>query len=99
MRGGAVTAAMLCLAAAQAGAELPARKAVAAHRAATPPVLDGVLDDALWKEASFVEDLHVVVSDEYGTPGERSRIYVAFDDDNLYFAARFYESNPDQYGA
>ncbi len=29
------------------------------------------------------------------TPGERSRVYVAFDDDNLYFAARFCDSKPE----
>lgn len=95
MRGGAVTAAMLCLVAAPAATDEPVRKSVAAHRAAVPPVLDGRLDDAVWSEASFVEDLHVVVSDEFGPPGERTRVYVAFDDDNLYFAARFFESNPD----
>ncbi len=94
MRGGLVAGAMLCLAVAKAAADEPPRKAVAAHRAAQPPVLDGRLDDPLWSEASFVEDLHIVVSNEYGTPGERSRVYVAFDDDNLYFAARFYDSDP-----
>lgn len=94
MGGRAVTMAMLCLAAVPAAAEEPPRKSVAAHRAASPPVLDGRLDDALWGEAAFVEDMHIVVSDEYGTPGERSRVYVAFDDDNLYFAARFHDSNP-----
>jgi hypothetical protein len=86
---------MVCLVAAYAAADTPPRKSVAAHRATVQPVLDGRLDDALWSEAAFVEDLHVVVSDEFGTPGERSRVYVAFDDDNLYFAARFHDSSPD----
>ncbi len=91
-----IVTAALCLAAAAAAAgdTGPPRKSVAAVRVAAPPVLDGVLDDAAWAEAAFVEDLHVVVSDEFGTPGERSRIHVAFDDDNLYFAARFFDSRP-----
>ncbi|MBM4219348.1 MAG: carbohydrate binding family 9 domain-containing protein, partial [Gammaproteobacteria bacterium] len=99
MKTGAVTAAIMCLAAAAAAtaaADAPGRKVVAARRAATPPVLDGRLDDAVWREAAFVEDLHIVVSNEFGTPGERSRVYVAFDDDNLYFAARFFDSQPDR---
>ena len=96
MRGGWATAAMLCLAATQGAADEPARKSVAAHRAAEPPVVDGRLDDAVWQQASYVEDLHVVVSDEFAEPGQRSRIYVAFDDDNLYFAARFWDTNPGQ---
>ncbi len=90
-----MAAAMLCLAAAPATADDPPRKSVAAHRAQEPPVLDGRLDDLVWQQASFVEDLHIVVSDEYGAPAERSRIYVAFDDDNLYFAARFWDSRPE----
>ena len=91
-----VTAA-LCLAAATAAAQNaePARKSVGAVRVEVPPVLDGALDDPTWENASVVEDLHVVVSNEYGTPGERSRVYVAFDDDNLYFAARFFDSKPE----
>ncbi len=90
-----MAAAMLCLAASPATADDPSRKSMAAHRAQEPPVLDGRLDDPVWQQASFVEDLHVVVSDEYGAPAERSRIYVAFDDDNLYFAARFWDSRPE----
>src|SRR5262245_34817720 len=90
------TAALLCLAVAQGQAGEPQRKAVAAHRTDAPPVLDGRLDDPVWSEAAFVEDLHVVVSNEFGEPAERSRIYVAFDDDNLYFGARFWDSKPEQ---
>jgi len=79
-------------------AEVPAapRKSVDAFRTESPPVLDGRLDDAVWQEAPFVEDFHIVVSDEHGEPRERSRVYFAFDDDNLYFAARFWDNKPEQ---
>jgi hypothetical protein len=89
--------AVVCLAAAASAAQDagPPRKSVGASRVAVPPVLDGVLNDPAWEKASFVEDLHIVVSDEFGAPGERSRVYVAFDDDNLYFAARFFDSKPE----
>lgn len=80
---------------AAAGEDVSERKAIAAVRTEQPPVLDGRLDDPVWQQASFVEDLHVVVSNEYAEPSERSRIYVAYDDDNLYFAARFWDSKPD----
>jgi hypothetical protein len=93
--GCAVITAMLCLGAAPAIADIPARKSVAAYRTAEPPLLDGILDDAVWREASFVEDMHIVVSNEYGEPGERSRVYVAHDAHNLYFAARFWDRRPE----
>ena len=91
-----VTAALCLVSVAAAGEDAsPERKSVAAVRVATPPVLDGSLDDAAWQQAASVEDFHVVVSNEFGIPGERSRVYVAFDDDNLYFAARYYDSKPE----
>ena len=74
----------------------PARKVVSVVRTEKAPVLDGRLDDPVWKKAAFVEDFHVVVSNEFGEPGERSRVYVAYDDENLYFAARFWDSKPDE---
>ncbi len=77
------------------GEDVPVRKAITAVRAETTPVLDGQLDDLVWQQAATVEDLHVVVSNEYAEPSERSRIYIAYDDDNLYFAARFWDSQPD----
>ena len=90
--------AVLCLPAAAIAEDddTPPRKAITATRTEDPPVLDGRLDDAVWQQAAFVEDLHIVVSDEFGEPGQRSRVYVAYDDDNLYFAARFWDSKPDQ---
>ena len=92
-----IVSAALCLVSAAAGGEdaAPGRKSVAAVRVTTPPVLDGVLNDAAWQQAASVDDFHVVVSNEFGVPGERSRVYVAFDDDNLYFAARYYDSKPE----
>ena len=92
-----IVTAALCLASlASAGEDASVeRKSVAAVRVTTPPVLDGALDDAAWQQAASVDDFHVVVSNEFGVPGERSRVYVAFDDDNLYFAARYYDSKPE----
>ena len=73
-----------------------ARKSIAVVRTDRPPVLDGRLDDAVWEHAAVVEDLHVVVSEAHAQPSERSRIYVIYDDDALYLAARFWDSEPDK---
>ncbi|MGH8864793.1 MAG: DUF5916 domain-containing protein, partial [Burkholderiales bacterium] len=72
------------------------RKSIAAIRTDQAPVLDGRLDDPVWQQAAVVEDLHVVVPDEYADPADRSRIYVAYDDDAIYLAARFWDREPDQ---
>ena len=93
----ALLVAIVCMTATRTsvGETVPARKSVAAVRTEQPPILDGRLDDSVWQGAPFVEDLHVVVSNEFGEPGERSRVYVAFDENNLYFAARFWDSEPE----
>ncbi|MGH8130130.1 MAG: DUF5916 domain-containing protein [Steroidobacteraceae bacterium] len=75
--------------------DLP-RKSIAAVRTDQSPVLDGRLDDPVWQHAAVVEDLHVVVPEEYAEPSERSRIYVAYDEDALYLAARFWDREPDK---
>ena len=82
--------------AAAADDESAPRKSIAAVRAQRPPILDGSLDDAEWVHAAIVEDLHVVVSDAYAQPSEPSRIYVMFDDNALYLAARFWDREPDK---
>ncbi|HUD96715.1 MAG TPA: sugar-binding protein [Woeseiaceae bacterium] len=64
-------------------------KTITAVYTATPPRLDGKLDDAVWLNAAVVTDLHMVVPDEYAQPSEDSRILVLYDRQALYFAARF----------
>ena len=88
-------AALACLAAVHAVADEPARKSMTAYRTEKPPVIDGVLDDPVWRQAACVEDMHIVVSNEGAPPGDRSRICVAYDDNALYFAARFWDRRPD----
>jgi hypothetical protein len=64
-------------------------KTISAVYTATPPHLDGKLDDAVWLNAAVVTDLHMVVPDEYTQPSEDSRILVLYDRQAIYFAARF----------
>jgi hypothetical protein len=70
------------------------RKSIPAIRAELPPILDGHLDDPVWRDAAVIDDLHIVVPNEFAEPSERSRIYVAYDDNFLYLAARFWDSEP-----
>jgi hypothetical protein len=88
--------AIVCLTATAVAAESidTSRKSVPAVRVDQAPVLDGLLDDPVWLQSAVVDDLHVVVPNEYAQPSERSRIYVAYDDDALYFAARFWDREP-----
>lgn len=64
-----------------------------------PPVLDGVLDDDAWASATVVTDLHQVDPIEFAAPSEDSQILIVYTKDALYFAARFYDREPDKIGA
>ena len=73
----------------------PGQKSVRMVRADMAPVIDGVLDDAAWAGAAMIDDLHQVTPQEYAEPTERTEVYLLYDDDALYVAARLFDSDPD----
>ncbi len=58
------------------------------------PVLDGILDDAIWSQAAVVDDFHQVRPTEYGEPTQRTEFLLAYDDEHLYIGARVFEEDP-----
>lgn len=71
-------------------------KSVDIARIDSPPVIDGVIDDAIWSRAIPIEDLHQVNPVEYDAPSERTEIRLLYDDEALYIAARLWDSEPDR---
>jgi hypothetical protein len=69
-------------------------KSVQIVRTAAPPVIDGVLDEAAWQLAAQVDDLHEIQPTEYDAASERTVVYVMYDSDAMYIAARLYDSDP-----
>ncbi len=71
-----------------------ARKRVIIGRAAQPPNLDGVLDDAVWETATYVDDF-VQIAPVEGAPGtEATEVWMTYDRDNLYFAFHAHYTDP-----
>ena len=65
-------------------------------KAKAPPVLDGSLDDEVWKSAAVVDDIWVTYNPVNGNElPQRTRAYLAYDDQNLYFAFHCLDSNPE----
>ena len=58
------------------------------------PVLDGIMDDAVWSQAVVVADFHQVRPVEYSDPTQRTEFLLAYDKDFLYVGARIFEENP-----
>jgi hypothetical protein len=73
----------------------PGQKSVHMVRTTSPPVIDGVLDDSVWANAAFIDDLHQVDPVEYAEPFERTEILLLYDDDALYVGVRLYDDIED----
>lgn len=67
---------------------------ITAVHIATPPVINGVLDDEAWKVAAQLDDFYVPSLDR--KPTERTILWLAYDDTCIYWAGRMYDSHPDQ---
>ncbi len=66
-------------------------------KAAVPPVLDGVLDDEAWKTAAIIDDVWVTYNPVNGNEmPQRTRAFMAYDDENIYIAFHCLDSQPDQ---
>ena len=71
-------------------------KAIRAVRTDEVPLIDGRIDEALWQQATVVEDLHEVRPNEFEAPSEETRFYVIYGDDAIYVAAEFKDSEPER---
>ncbi len=60
-----------------------------------PPVIDGVLDDEAWKAGPTVDDIFITYNPHYGDVlPKKTRVWMAQDPDNLYFAFYCYDTEP-----
>ena len=67
-------------------ASYPHPRGYVAIRAATPPVIDGRLEDAAWRDAAWTDDF-VDMADPAASPAPRTRAKMVWDDEQLYIAA------------
>jgi hypothetical protein len=74
-------------------------KVVRVVRVASPPVIDGLLDDTVWEEADVITDFHQIRPGDGAEPSERTEVYLLYDDDALYVGARMYDSEPERIAA
>lgn len=71
----------------------PADKSTSIPFVEQAPVLDGVLDDAIWEQAVVIDDLHQVKPTEYAAPTQRTELLPAhlLQAQRDYFGAHTYE--------
>ncbi len=57
----------------------------------TPPVIDGVFDEAFWKTAPSLTGFKTFIPDFDIVPKEQTEVALAYDRENIYFAFRCYD--------
>jgi hypothetical protein len=73
----------------------PTRAILKPFKTTTPPVLDGRLDDPVWAQAPAVTGFETFIP-EYGKKqAEQTTAYMAYDEENLYFAFRCLDPHPE----
>jgi hypothetical protein len=61
-----------------------------------PPVIDGKLEDEIWKTAPTVSEFKTFTPDFGNDLSEKTIVYMAYDKENLYFAYKCFDSEPDK---
>ena len=72
------------------------RVATAVRIKGTPPQLDGVLDDGIWKTAPLHEGFRQRDPDEGKPASQRTTFQVAYDDEAVYFGVMCYDTEPNK---
>ncbi len=61
----------------------------------SPPVIDGVLDDVVWRRAQVITNFIQSTPDEGQPATERTEVRILFDEGMIYIAAFCYDRNPE----
>lgn len=77
------------------GQSLITDKEARAVRTEVAPVIDGVIEEAIWEGALVIDDLYQLMPNEYAEPTESSRFRVLFDANHLYVAAELNTEDPE----
>ncbi len=60
------------------------------------PEIDGILDDPVWETATRFDNFKTIKPDYGKEPSQKTIAYMTYDAENLYFAFRCFDSEPDK---
>ena len=73
---------------------LTGRPSVTAVRTDEPPRIDGTLDDQVWQQAARISRFVQQNPVEGAPPSEETDVYIAYDDNHLYFGMHAHYTDP-----
>lgn len=75
-------------------AQIFAGESLVPQKTGTPPIIDGILDDPIWKDAVSVTNFKTYIPDFGKEASGETIAYLTYDSRNLYFAFRCFDSEP-----
>lgn len=76
--------------------EAQQRNTITVHRGTSAPVIDGILDEPVWRSAAVVDQLTLYQPSPGAEPSQATRYYLYYDDDALYIGAELSDPEPDR---
>jgi hypothetical protein len=67
------------------------RPPVNIKRLSQPPLIDGILDDEVWKQAAVLDNFYQISPGDNTAPSYPTKVMIGFDDKNLYLAFHAYD--------
>jgi hypothetical protein len=58
-------------------------------------VIDGVLDDDIWQQATLISDFHQEFPSEYADPSQATEVRIYYTEDAVYVGARLFDNQPE----
>ncbi len=69
-------------------------ESIKSYRLTEPLIIDGVLNESVYENPAITK--FIQKDPDEGNPiSEKTEVWVSYDDDNIYFSGRFYDSKPD----
>lgn len=59
-------------------------------------IIDGILDDEIWQQATLIDDFHQMLPIEFAEPSQRTEVRVYYTENAVFFGVRLYDDEPDQ---
>lgn len=78
--------------------QIKEKKTLVASKTATPPKMDGALDDAVWQNVPFATDFVELQPNagRHEKNEERTEVKIIYDNNAIYIGARMYETSADK---
>jgi hypothetical protein len=75
--------------------QVPEKKRYKATYIKTAPVIDGVIDEQIWREGEWIDDFTQFEPYNGNQPSQRTEFKILFDENNLYVAIKTFDTSPD----